>query len=219
MRVAGAIVHTDIIYSRSLVVVTGLIVRKVRRMARHNHKKKLSLGGLLLLIVIVFGARLLGIDLGSTTHNDQSTKTTTTTKPTIPTPSSQVEPTHETSQAPVDHRASTTHSDDDIIAHLVATQQSGVIVTVSGTVIKTLPDDNDGARHQRFLVKLTNGRTLLIAHNIDLADSVPVQQGDTIRIHGQFEYNNRGGVVHWTHHDPGGYHEDGWIEHMGTRYQ
>ncbi len=188
-------------------------------MARHNSKKKLSLGGLLLLIAIVLGARLLGIDLGNTAHNAQSTKTAATTKPTTPTPSSQADTRHDTTQIRAEPRTSAAHSDDDIIAHLVATKQSGVIVTVTGTVIKTLPDDNDGARHQRFLIKLANGRTLLIAHNIDLADSVPVQRGDTVRIHGQFEYNDRGGVVHWTHHDPGGYHEGGWIEHMGTRFE
>jgi len=34
----------------------------------------------------------------------------------------------------------------------------------SGTVTRVLPDDNDGSRHQRFILQLASGRTLLVAH-------------------------------------------------------
>ncbi|QOY51204.1 DUF3465 domain-containing protein [Candidatus Sulfurimonas baltica] len=39
----------------------------------------------------------------------------------------------------------------------------------SGDVIRVLSDDNTGSRHQRFIIRLSSGQTLLIAHNIDLA--------------------------------------------------
>ncbi len=97
--------------------------------------------------------------------------------------------------------------------------QSGVMVDASGQVSKTLPDDNDGSRHQRFIVKLESGHTILVAHNIDLAPRVPLQQGDSVLLHGQYEWNDRGGVLHWTHKDPANRHEGGWIEHQGKRYQ
>jgi len=98
--------------------------------------------------------------------------------------------------------------------------QSGDQVRASGTVTRVLSDDNDGSRHQRFIVEVSPGRTLLIAHNIDLAPRVPsIRVGDTVSFFGEYEWNDRGGVIHWTHHDPRGTHPGGWIEHKGRRYE
>ena len=89
-----------------------------------------------------------------------------------------------------------------------------------GIVIKLLPDDNDGSRHQKFIIKLGSGQKLLVAHNIDLAPRVSgIQVGDSIGFHGQYEWNSKGGVVHWTHHDPQGRHAAGWLEHENQIYQ
>lgn len=96
---------------------------------------------------------------------------------------------------------------------------SEVMLTVDGVVSKTLPDDNEGSRHQRFIVKTSSGHTVLVAHNIDLAPRAPLEQGDQVSVHGQYEWNDRGGVVHWTHHDPAGRHEEGWIKHRGRIYE
>ena len=95
---------------------------------------------------------------------------------------------------------------------------SDVVVEVEGVVDRTLPDDEEGSRHQRFILKLATGRTLLVAHNIDLAPRVPLSAGDALRLRGEYEWNERGGVLHWTHHDPAGRRPGGWIEHAGERY-
>lgn len=98
--------------------------------------------------------------------------------------------------------------------------RSGQQVQSSGEIIRVLSDDNDGSRHQRFIVRLSSGRTLLIAHNIDLAPRVPsIRVGDRVSFHGEFEWNDKGGVIHWTHWDPQNWHQAGWIEHKGKRYQ
>lgn len=90
----------------------------------------------------------------------------------------------------------------------------------AGTVLRILPDDNDGSRHQRFILRLDSGRTLLIAHNIDLAPRIGgIREGDTVEFYGEFAINDRGGVIHWTHHDPQGRHPDGWLRHRGRTYQ
>lgn len=86
-------------------------------------------------------------------------------------------------------------------------------------VVKLLRDDLEGSRHQRFLVTAPGVDTILIAHNIDLAERVPLSEGDDVRIRGRFEWNNKGGVIHWTHHDPKGRREGGWIEYRGEVYK
>ena len=61
---------------------------------------------------------------------------------------------------------------------------------------------------------------LLVAHNIDLAPRVPgLAPGVTVRFHGEYEWNERGGVIHWTHRAPREDHAHGWIEYRGRRYQ
>ena len=98
--------------------------------------------------------------------------------------------------------------------------QSNVQVQGSGIVIRILNDDNKGSRHQKFILKLSTGITILIAHNIDLAPRVNlISKGDTIQFYGEYEWNKKGGVVHWTHKDPNGHHVDGWLKHKGKTYQ
>jgi hypothetical protein len=96
---------------------------------------------------------------------------------------------------------------------------SGVMIEVRGEAIRLLPDDNEGSRHQRFIMETPSGQTILVSHNIDLAKRVPLSTSDRITLYGQYEWNDRGGVVHWTHHDPAGRHQGGWIEHRGQRYE
>ncbi|MDZ4168811.1 MAG: DUF3465 domain-containing protein [Coriobacteriia bacterium] len=111
-------------------------------------------------------------------------------------------------------------SSDSVFSVAFRDGQSGIQVTGTGAVIRTLPDDNTGGRHQRFIVELASGQTLLIAHNIDIAPRIDtLAVGDGVKFHGQYEWNGEGGVVHWTHHDPDGTHEPGWIDHNGLRYQ
>lgn len=90
----------------------------------------------------------------------------------------------------------------------------------TGTVSRLLSDDNDDSRHQRFILALSSGHTLMVAHNIDLAPRIDsLASGDTVSFYGEYEWNPRGGVIHWTHHDPQGRHVGGWLEHEGQRYQ
>ena len=89
-----------------------------------------------------------------------------------------------------------------------------------GTVERTLDDDTEGGRHQRFVVRLASGQTLLIAHNIDVAPRVEgLDEGDSVAFRGVYEWNEEGGVIHWTHHDPQGAHAPGWIRHEGRTYE
>jgi len=97
---------------------------------------------------------------------------------------------------------------------------SDVQVEGEGLVTQILADDLAGSRHQRFIVRLGSGQTILILHNIDLAPRVAgLQIGDRISFYGEYVWNAEGGKVHWTHHDPQGKHEAGWLKKNGRTYQ
>jgi hypothetical protein len=101
-----------------------------------------------------------------------------------------------------------------------ASQKSDVQVNSIGTVTRVLRDDNDGSRHQKFILKLVSGQTILIAHNIDLAPRIDgIAKGDTVQFYGEYEWSSKGGMVHWTHHDPKNRHVPGWLKHKGRVYQ
>jgi ABC-type glycerol-3-phosphate transport system substrate-binding protein len=108
----------------------------------------------------------------------------------------------------------------DVLAEAYANRQSGVEVEGDGTVVKLLGDDSLGDRHQRFILRLASGQTVLVAHNIDVAAPVePLAVGDVLSFRGEYEWNDKGGVIHWTHHDPQGQHAPGWLKHRSRTYQ
>jgi hypothetical protein len=109
---------------------------------------------------------------------------------------------------------------DAHVIRLFAEERSGEFIEGTGRVRALLPDDDRGSRHQRFLLELDSGLTLLVAHNIDLAPRIPdIREGDPVAFRGQYEWNPKGGVVHWTHHDPDGRRPGGWLRHAGETYQ
>lgn len=108
----------------------------------------------------------------------------------------------------------------DVFAQAFAQGRSNLQLQGTGRVARLLADDNDGSRHQRFILELPSGQTLLVAHNIDLAPRVEgLATGDEVELYGEYEWNAEGGVMHWTHHDPQGRHEGGWIRHAGRTYR
>lgn len=138
---------------------------------------------------------------------------------------------HETTPAPVRHDAAPTpsaqdsltakgHRNDERLRQAFAFSENDLQIDGRGTVDRILPDDLDGSRHQRFILRTGTGQTLLVAHNIDLAPRIPnLRVGDTVEFYGEYEYNDKGGVIHWTHHDPRGRHVGGWLKHNGKTYQ
>ncbi|WP_123713347.1 DUF3465 domain-containing protein [Sinobacterium caligoides] len=118
------------------------------------------------------------------------------------------------------NKAALSVNDDRALSNALDNKLSNIQVRGSGTVKAILRDDNKGSRHQKFILALDSGQTILIAHNIDLSSRVAkLNKGDRVEFYGEYEWNNRGGVVHWTHHDPKGRHANGWLKHNGTTYR
>ena len=109
---------------------------------------------------------------------------------------------------------------DAALAKAFEDRASDLEVEGRGTVVRVLADDDEGARHQRFVLRLDSGQTLLVAHNIDVAPRVEgLAVGDVIAFRGVYEWNAEGGTVHWTHRDPGGAHTAGWLRRNGRLYE
>lgn len=107
------------------------------------------------------------------------------------------------------------------LAEAFRNQQSDLMVeNVTGTVEKILPDDIEGSRHQRFVIRVSRDQTVLVVHNIDMAPRLnDLLKGDRVSVKGEYEWTERGGLIHWTHKDPRSTHEDGWIDYRGVRYE
>ena len=109
---------------------------------------------------------------------------------------------------------------DPVFADAWRKRVNNLQVQGTGFVSAILRDDVTGDAHQRFIVRLRSGQTLLVAHNIDLAPRVAaINVGDEVAFYGEYEWSAEGGVMHWTHHDPDGRHVAGWIKHRGATYQ
>lgn len=94
------------------------------------------------------------------------------------------------------------------------------MIKISGVVVKLLADDNIKPRHQKFIIQVNNEFSLLVTHNIDLAPRInSLQTRDEVEIYGQYEWNHKGGILHWTHHDPKKRRQGGWIIHRGKKYE
>ena len=110
-------------------------------------------------------------------------------------------------------------------------RKSDVSLTTEGKVVRILEDDHEGIHHQRFIVQLFSGQTVLVAHNLERAYRAPIKMGDKVEVHGTYAWNKFGGVIHNTHHDDrdscrklnsgkvvcGPQHEDGWIVFVGKK--
>jgi hypothetical protein len=122
--------------------------------------------------------------------------------------------------APTGPAAESAGGSNAALMQAISSRQSDTQVRGTGRVSRLLADDLKGSRHQRFILTLPAGGTLLIAHNIDLAPRIDsLREGDEVEFYGEYEWNDRGGVVHWTHHDPRGNHEGGWLRHKGRTYE
>jgi hypothetical protein len=110
-------------------------------------------------------------------------------------------------------------ADKTAVTEAFEAHQSNVQLEGAGEVMRLLPDDTNGAKHQKFVLRLEDGSTVLVAHNIDLAQRVDkLKIGDAVQFSGEYEWNRQGGVIHWTHDDPQGQHEGGWLYVNGRSY-
>lgn len=90
-------------------------------------------------------------------------------------------------------------------------------VTVRGPVVKLEPDYTGATGpHEYFLVSV-DGKPVEIDYNLSLAPRVPVQVGDIVQVHGEFNPDPGRPNIDEVHKSTGG-HESGWVILAGHKY-
>jgi hypothetical protein len=146
-----------------------------------------------------------------TTHDTTQAETQTATQ--AETQTTMQATTQTTTKATTTAATKKSDTEAEYIKSLFDSQTSDVWVSGSGKVTRILKDDNEGDRHQRFILELSTGQTLLFAHNIDIAPRIDdIAVGETISFYGEYIYSDEGGTLHWTHHDPDGSSDGGWLK-------
>lgn len=142
------------------------------------NKKNLSIGA----IIVVLIAAFFGIDLQQFQSETSNTPSTSTAR------------TSQDEKEQLDVQRDTLQDDVQgvqLIERAFERKQSDLQVRASGQVIAVLADDNEGSRHQKFILKLNNGQTVLVAHNIDLSPRIAnIAKGDTVEFFGEYEYSD-----------------------------
>jgi hypothetical protein len=102
-----------------------------------------------------------------------------------------------------------------------AQQRSKVEVTASGSVAKVLGTRRGPSGvHTGFLLHLRGsegrGLTVRVEDNVDLTGPIPIRAGDDVEVRGEYIYDPRGGLIHYTHRDPRGRRAGGYVR-IGNR--
>ena len=125
--------------------------------------------------------------------------------------------------ASVPAACSTTQPPDDrAVCDAYAAQRSRVEVVADGTVTRVLGvAPGRVSPHEGFLLRLGSGCALVlrVEANTDFTGPIPIAEGQHVAVKGEYEFYPRGGVVHWTHRDPRGRHEGGYIATGGRVYE
>lgn len=100
-------------------------------------------------------------------------------------------------------------------------ERSNVEVTAEGSVARVLGvREGPSGMHEGFLLHLRgaggHGLTVRIEDNVDITGRIPLQPGDDVAVKGEYVYDPRGGLIHYTHHDPRGRHPSGYVR-VGDR--
>ncbi len=94
--------------------------------------------------------------------------------------------------------------------------RSRVEVTATGKVMRILGTRvGPSGTHEGFLVRLNgaaaHGLTVRVEDNVDITGPIPLATGDDVEVRGEYLYDPRGGLIHFTHHDPRARHAGGYV--------
>jgi hypothetical protein len=90
-------------------------------------------------------------------------------------------------------------------------------VTIRGEVTRLDTDYTGPTGPHQYFVVTVDGHPVEIAYNLSLAPRVPVEVGDIVQVHGQFNADPGHPNIDDVHHSTGG-HQAGWVILNGHKY-
>ncbi|MEO6836354.1 MAG: DUF3465 domain-containing protein [Candidatus Tumulicola sp.] len=111
---------------------------------------------------------------------------------------------------------------DAVVCDAFRAGRSHVEVVADGTVTRVLGvKAGRTSPHEGFLMKLGSSCDTIVRveANTDFTGAFALARGDRVTVKGEYEFYPLGGVIHWTHRDPRGRHEGGYVEAGGETYQ
>ncbi|MBV8117201.1 MAG: DUF3465 domain-containing protein [Candidatus Eremiobacteraeota bacterium] len=115
-----------------------------------------------------------------------------------------------------------TSPNDAAVCDAFQAGRSHVEVVADGAVVRVLGvAPGRVSPHEGFLLRLSSGCSTIVRveANTDFTGTFALAPGDPVVVKGEYEYYPRGGVIHWTHRDPRGRHEGGYITVHGHTYE
>ncbi len=102
--------------------------------------------------------------------------------------------------------------------------RSRVEVTANGAIARIFgAREGPSGTHLGFLLHLAgsegHGLTVRVEDNLDLTGPIPLDEGEAAIVRGEYIYDSRGGLIHYTHRDPRGRHDAGYVQAGGRIYQ
>lgn len=111
--------------------------------------------------------------------------------------------------------AAQTAPDNAAVCDAFRAGRSHVEVVAAATVTRVLGVASGRVSpHEGFLMQLTSDCRVVVRveANTDFTGAFALVRGDRVVVKGEYEYYPIGGVIHWTHRDPRGRHEGGFIQ-------
>lgn len=109
-------------------------------------------------------------------------------------------------------------SGNHIAAKAFYEQRTGIIVEVSGQVVRVLETYREDPGLQWFQMRTSTGQRFLVSHDRDFFGDIPLLVSDDVTVRGEYEWTETGGTIRHTRHDNSLERRHGWIEYKGKRY-
>lgn len=109
---------------------------------------------------------------------------------------------------------------DLLLAQAYQNRTSGTQLTSEGKITHIFPTADSGTDYQKFIVQLGIGQSILVMHNMELGAAIEgLAIGEYIEVYGEYQWTADGGIIRWTHQDPLGKHQAGWVKYKGRIYR